>query len=367
MTATNPNEQVLIGVLASWDSEEKNWALADCFEQIYDTDRNRLGRFHFLFTGGTFDRLFLGGKVAWNPDSMGPLLRSPMREVVLASSTRLPDRRQGGVTVMANYLVNRQCSIIWPFLDPAEAHWLNPENLALTRLCDVWRVKRLRNSGSVVEWFGTEADKDVRRNLQRVPPPLKLSKEKLTEEEYTNGHLLPRSCQDAHDVAYARLPLPQEAIRPSTTTIALIAHDEMKPRLAEFAIEYESELGQFGRIFATRTTGREIEESVPSLKDRIVPVHSGPKGGDIQIATEILYRRCDVVIFFLDPMRPHPHADDIRVVLSACMVENNVRILTNEVEARDWMEEVVRRGRLPKAIDRIRSATLPHINRNMTR
>lgn len=139
--------------------------------------------------------------------------------------------------------------------------------------------------------------------------------------------------------------------------IALIAHDEMKPRMVDFAVQYERELGLFNPIFATGTTGKEVAEAAPTLHDKIWRFHSGPKGGDIQIATEILLGRCDVVIFFLDPLRPHPHADDIRVVLSACMVENNVRILTNDVEARDWMEEVVGKGHLKEAIQRIRQRT----------
>jgi methylglyoxal synthase len=129
--------------------------------------------------------------------------------------------------------------------------------------------------------------------------------------------------------------------------------------MAEFAMQYEQELDKFDHILATGTTGREVGEAAPALQHKIKRFHSGPKGGDIQIATEILFARCDVIVFFLDPLRPHPHADDIRVVLAACMVENNVRILTNEVEARDWMEEVVRRGHLPEALQRIRRANSP--------
>lgn len=71
---------------------------------------------------------------------------------------------------------------------------------------------------------------------------------------------------------------------------------------------------------------------------------SGPKGGDIEIATEILFGRCHMVIFFIDPL--HPRTDDMRVVFSACMAEienNDVRMLTNEVQAREWIEQAVRR------------------------
>ncbi|MCJ7515474.1 MAG: methylglyoxal synthase [Dehalococcoidia bacterium] len=125
-------------------------------------------------------------------------------------------------------------------------------------------------------------------------------------------------------------------------TIALIAHDAMKERMIEFATEYENELSAFGRILATGTTGREVEAATRKLGGKIFRCRSGPKGGDVEIATEILYGRCDVVIFFIDPLHPHPHIEDIRVVFGACMTEDEVRMLTNEVQARKWMDEVVR-------------------------
>jgi methylglyoxal synthase len=65
--------------------------------------------------------------------------------------------------------------------------------------------------------------------------------------------------------------------------------------------------------------------------------HSGPKGGDIEVATEIIFGRCHVVIFLIDPLKPHPHLDDIRVILGAGMMQD-VEMLTNERQAREWME-----------------------------
>ncbi|MDI6810900.1 MAG: hypothetical protein QMD80_04390 [archaeon] len=122
----------------------------------------------------------------------------------------------------------------------------------------------------------------------------------------------------------------------------------MKERMVDFAIQYETELSEFGRILATGTTGREIENACRKLREdeKVRRCLSGPKGGDIEIATEILYDRCNIVVFFIDPLHPHAHIDDIRVVFSACTAEikdNDVRMLTNEVQAREWIEEAVRR------------------------
>ena len=123
----------------------------------------------------------------------------------------------------------------------------------------------------------------------------------------------------------------------------------MKGRMTDFANQYENELSQFRRILATGTTGNEVQNVCKKLKNSIILCKSGPKGGDIEIATEILFGCCNIVIFFIDPLNPHPHIDDIRVVLSACMAEifnSHVQIITNEVHARDWVEEAVRRRNL---------------------
>jgi methylglyoxal synthase len=126
-------------------------------------------------------------------------------------------------------------------------------------------------------------------------------------------------------------------------TIALIAHDEMKARMIEFAVDHEAELVKFHTILATGTTGREVAAATSrKLDDKMIRYHSGPKGGDIEIATMILHDLCDVVIFFVDPLRPHPHIEDIRVVFQACMVSDHVVMITNEMHAREFMARVVR-------------------------
>ena len=126
-------------------------------------------------------------------------------------------------------------------------------------------------------------------------------------------------------------------------TVALIAHDEMKSRMIEFAIDHESELRKFRSILATGTTGREVAASTSSLIDKkIFRYHSGPKGGDIEIATEIVYGKCDIVIFLVDTLHAHPHREDILVVFQACMISPQVLMITNEMHAREFMRSVVR-------------------------
>ena len=358
-----PNMKTLIGVLASHDDVDKNNELARVFEKIYKLDKGLLENFHFVFTGGTFQRVVLGkdterrrkGKKIISIQDKG------LEAFLMQNSTILPDQRDGGVIILANLVVQRQCSILWPFMTPSTMHWLNPADLALHRLSDIWNVNRLMNRGSVEAWFSDEAKRDVKRNRQEIPLKLRFSCEDFTPGQVSglvNPDWLAQWTKEAKYLeAESREGECWKITKPITKerkpeflhefesqTIALIAHDAMKERMIDFAIEYDRELSHFGRILATGTTGREVEEATRMLKakGKTKRCRSGPKGGDIEISTEILYGRCDVVIFFVDPLHPHPHIEDIRVVFGACMVEGGVRMLTNELEARKWMDEVVR-------------------------
>lgn len=382
-TQTQPGPKTLIGILASHDDIGRNNDLARLFEALWRENSRRLKEFHFIFTGGTFRRIVLREDTQTpQRTELKPIRRnSGLSEFLKHNSTILPERQQGGVAILANLIVQRQCSILWPFLSPTTTHWLNPENLALMRLCDIWNVKRLVNAGSVETWFRYEAERDVTRNPQEIPVRLLFGVRGFPtgKKERVNGRwfnqwwskedldLLKLQDQKPPDVVEGDFKptsesepdpeFPSPSYFPRTEpkdraaefwkefqdqTIALIAHDEMKEQMVNFAIEYERELSAFGRILATGTTGRLVEEAARRLGGRIKRCRSGPYGGDIEIATEILYGRCDVVIFLIDPLHPHPHIEDIRVIFAAAMIEQEVRMLTNEVQAREWMDVVVR-------------------------
>jgi len=320
--------RTLIGLLASHDHGGTNMKLVNVLNALCSTgNRGKLDNFHFLVTGGTFRRIIAGedaNKVAGiepvNPET---------KDFLYPRITVLPSRVDGGVTILSYFITQQKCNIVWPFLTPLTAHWLTPENLALMRLCDQWHVKRLMNTGSVMEWFDREADLDAERNPQPCPPRIFDS---LGASDYGSG--------------YAEFRVPPRSYPPEQIgkkTLALIAHDEMKPRMVEFAVDNEHVLARFDRILTTGTTGREVGDAAPSLHDKITRYHSGPKGGDIEIATEVLFGRCHVVIFFIDPLHPHPHIEDIRVVFGACMIQDHVRMLTNEMQAREWIDRVARR------------------------
>jgi methylglyoxal synthase len=341
-----------IGVLTNHDDDAVNKNLVDLLNQLYVSDSVRLGHFHFLFTGGTYDRVVLGK----NPN-IKPI--NPRTEDFLINTcgvTRLPGYQDGGVTMLSYFITRGLCSIMWQFFSPKGYHWRRPEALAQIRLCDQWHVKRLMNKRSVEMWFTKEAGEDYKRNLQDVPPRLVLREGakrgatiyrfavdearrfcfEIKEETEQGQNPLPIGDLVAH-VREKGLPRSFEDM-----TIALIAHDEMKDQMISFAVDHEWELSKFGTILATGTTGREVLAATSRLHESMHRYHSGPKGGDIEIATEILLGRCHVVIFFIDPLNPHPHIDDIRTVFEACMIRDKVLMITNEMHAREFMTRVVR-------------------------
>lgn len=100
--------------------------------------------------------------------------------------------------------------------------------------------------------------------------------------------------------------------------IALIAHDNLKPNLVDWVKAHLEELRSF-QLFATGTTGIRIEEAV-NLS--IHKFKSGPLGGDQQIGAGICEGKIDAVIFFIDPLAPHPHDVDVKALLRIAVVYN---------------------------------------------
>lgn len=102
------------------------------------------------------------------------------------------------------------------------------------------------------------------------------------------------------------------AQQPASLTIGLVAHDEKKDALVEWATSHAAVLERF-TIYATGTTGARIAQALPRLK--VHPLKSGPLGGDQQLGAMIAEGLIDALIFFVDPLSPHPHDVDVKALI----------------------------------------------------
>ena len=110
--------------------------------------------------------------------------------------------------------------------------------------------------------------------------------------------------------------------------VAVVAHDNCKKDLVEW-VEWNWKSLLNHKLFCTGTTGRLVEDAISknlekgqSLKHSIVKLKSGPFGGDQQLGAMIAEEKIDIMIFFWDPMQPHPHDVDVKALLRISVLYN---------------------------------------------
>ena len=109
----------------------------------------------------------------------------------------------------------------------------------------------------------------------------------------------------------------QLSSRERRRALALVAHDDKKAEMADFAAAHEAALAGFA-LYASGTTGERVMERCPALA--ITRLKSGPLGGDQQVGALIAEGRIDVLIFFVDPLSPHPHDVDVKALTRLALV-----------------------------------------------
>ena len=104
--------------------------------------------------------------------------------------------------------------------------------------------------------------------------------------------------------------------RSQPRVIALIAHDNKKQDLIEWARFNLTTLKRH-HLVATGTTGGLLERELGLEMEKL---RSGPLGGDQQIGARIVEGGVDLVVFFWDPLEPHPHDVDVKALLRIAVV-----------------------------------------------
>ena len=134
--------------------------------------------------------------------------------------------------------------------------------------------------------------------------------------------------------------------------IALVAHDSRKQELLDW-VKYNYEELSKHNLFATGTTGKKIKEIYigepksgywdeyewcDDYKDvlfpfnNIVPLLSGPLGGDQEIGAMIAEGKIDMLIFFCDNLIMQGHQNDVSALTRLASLYN-IAFATNRTTA----------------------------------
>ncbi|WP_267226474.1 methylglyoxal synthase [Dyella silvae] len=226
-----------------------------------------------------------------------------------ASLQRYPYGREGGLMKLVAEVVglgDRVLNGAIYLIDPVDPSSIFPEAVALKRQCVIHGKPFISTVASARDWI---------------------------EMERIHGGLAP----DVGANGFYAL---------ETQTVALIAHDAMKPQMLAYAAEHFDVLSRFAHRVGTGTTGQRLNELAWSLgwpKDVpwVTRYQSGPMGGDAQIADLVLERRCQRVIFFEDPHVARQHEADIQLLERAVTTRTDDAVcMTSPRVAARWAAAV---------------------------
>ena len=114
----------------------------------------------------------------------------------------------------------------------------------------------------------------------------------------------------------------------TTKTIALIAHDNKKADMVNWALKNKETLAKYD-LCGTGTTAKLVAEATDLKVKRYL---SGPLGGDQQIGAKVAEGKIDMMIFFWDPLEAQPHDPDVKALLRIAVVYD-IPIATNRATA----------------------------------
>ena len=228
---------------------------------------------------------------------------------------RYPYGREGGLMRLVAEVVGmegdeRTLDGAIYLMDPVDPSSIFPEALALKRQCVIHGKPFLSTVASTRDWI----------EMERIHAGLARDRNADRFHDYENQ------------------------------TLALIAHDAMKPTMLDFAAHNFELLSRYRRRVGTGTTGQKLNEMAwskgwPADKPWVDRCNSGPLGGDAQIADLVLEKRCHRAIFFEDPHVARQHEADIQLLERAVTtVTHDAVCSTSPQVAQRWCDAAVKRA-----------------------
>jgi methylglyoxal synthase/DNA-binding transcriptional regulator LsrR (DeoR family) len=310
--------------------------------------------------------------------------------------------KDGGIAELAAMVARGDCVAAILLLEPSDPWSDAVENRALKRVCIERHVRLITTYTAAVRWAVYEAPLSF-----TAPSVSSSSTSDWRPDNWKPGN---ENITEGGD------------LRPLETgerSIALISHDEKKLKMVEFVKSHLERLALHHRILTTGTTGwllkllyaadpqiepfmeeirregkerrlshicadlleKKLDVVVPKfsglvdllslLKNKlgispgenfarkVMPLPSGPAGGDVLIANEVLNNQCHTIIFFHDPDTAHPHNDDIRLLEHTCQLPGVfAECVSDEQSANKWLEglqkELNGKYNLPNPAQRLR-------------
>ena len=331
--------KTIIGIITSSNNSHVNKALIEVLTFMYEHDINEvLDNYHFLFTGGTFDRVF--NETTYGDGETVEPLSGDAANFYKQRSTRLPGYEQGGVDLLSYLISQRVVHIVFPILDSITRNFSNVELDALLRLCELWSIKVMMNRASIIEWFLEGAHLDVEFAKQSIPIDISM-KSTGNKLEYIEKTTPPFLISNPNSEFLESEKITEHIVQNRKgLTIALVADQNVQNRLVDFVIDYEKKFDNyFDQILTVSSLGKLLEEKVELTKTKIIKFHNPEKGGYIEIATEFLFGKCDAMIFFTDrETSDRITNNDFKVLFGAAQIrKDDIRMYTNEYHARSWL------------------------------
>ncbi|RJG27174.1 methylglyoxal synthase [Massilia cavernae] len=247
---------------------------------------------HFVVVGRTLDAMERHGLLPDYP-----------------SVERFPYGREGGLMMLVSRIVEtdptRNLDAVIYLMDPVDPSSNFPEALALKRQCVIHGKPFLSTLAGAREFLELEA-------IEAGAPPD---------------------------------PTLDTAFDLGSDSVALIAHDAMKPRMLALAEKHFDLLDRFAFRYATGTTGGLLNQLAERVKGSsagskwVTPFLSGPLGGDAQIAELILSRQCRRVLFLEDPHVARQHEADIQLLERAARTVTDYASCSSDANGADrWLQ-----------------------------